>query len=51
MVPDRQPLAGLVNNAGSSFPDLLLVQSVADFRRKININLVGMFAATRALSD
>jgi NAD(P)-dependent dehydrogenase (short-subunit alcohol dehydrogenase family) len=45
-----QTLAGLVNNAGSSFPDPLLVQSVADFRRQININLVGMFAVTRAFA-
>jgi hypothetical protein len=45
-----QPLAGLVNNAGSSFPDPLLVQSVADFRRQISINLVGMFAVTRAFA-
>ena len=42
-----QKLAGLVNNTGSSFPDSLLVQSVADFRRQININLVGTFAVTR----
>jgi len=43
-------LDGLVNNAGSSFPDPLLVQSVADFRRQIEINLVGMFAVTRAFA-
>ena len=41
-------LAALVNNAGSSFSDPLLIQSVADFRRQIGINLVGMFAVTRA---
>ena len=43
-------LDGLVNNAGSSFSDPLLVQSVADFRRQIEINLVGMFAVTRAFA-
>lgn len=45
-----QTLDGLVNNAGSSFPDPLLVQSVADFRNQIDINLVGMFAVTRAFA-
>jgi NAD(P)-dependent dehydrogenase (short-subunit alcohol dehydrogenase family) len=43
-------LDGLINNAGSSFPDPLLVQSVADFRSQIDINLVGMFAVTRAFA-
>lgn len=43
-------LDGLVNNAGSSYPDPLLVQSVADFRNQIDINLVGMFAVTRAFA-
>lgn len=43
-------LDGLVNNAGSSFSDPLLLQSVADFRRQIEINLVGMFAVTRAFA-
>ncbi|HLZ84962.1 MAG TPA: SDR family NAD(P)-dependent oxidoreductase [Caulobacteraceae bacterium] len=43
-------LVGLVNNAGASFSDPLLVQSVADFRRQIEINLVGMFAVTRAFA-
>ena len=43
-------LDGLVNNAGSSFTDPLLVQSVADFRKQIEINLVGVFAVTRAFA-
>ncbi len=43
-------LDGLVNNAGSSFSDPLLIQSVADFRRQIEVNLVGMFAVTRAFA-
>lgn len=41
-------LDGLVNNAGSSFPDPLLLQSIADFREQININLVGVFAVIKA---
>ena len=47
---DGANLLGLVNNAGSSFPDPLMVQSVADFRKQIDINLVGMFAVTRAFA-
>ena len=43
-------LDGLVNNAGSSYPGPLLVQSVAEFRAQIDINLVGMFAVTRAFA-
>ncbi len=43
-------LDGLVNNAGSSFTNPLLVQSVADFRKQIEINLVGVFAVTRAFA-
>ena len=43
-------LDGLVNNAGSSFIDPLLVQSVADFRKQVDINLVGTFAVTRAFA-
>ncbi len=46
-----QTLAGLVNNAGRSFPNPLLVQSVADFRKQIEINLVGVFAVTRAFAS
>ena len=43
-------LDGLVNNAGASLTDPLLVQSVADFRKQIEINLVGVFAVTRAFA-
>ena len=43
-------LDGLVNNAGASFSDPLLVQSVADFRKQIEIILVGVFAVTRAFA-
>lgn len=43
-------LDGLVNNAGASFPGPLLVQSVEEFRKQIEINLVGVFAVTRAFA-
>ena len=43
-------LDGLVNNAGASFSNPLLVQSVAEFRKQIEINLVGVFAVTRAFA-
>ena len=43
-------LDGLVNNVGSSFSGPLLVQSVVDFRRQVEINLIGMFAVTRAFA-
>jgi len=43
-------LDGLVNNAGSSFPGPLLLQSIAEFRKQIEINLVGLFAVTRAFA-
>jgi hypothetical protein len=43
-------LDGLVNNAGASFSDPLLVQSVADFRKQLEINVVGVFAVTRAFA-
>lgn len=43
-------LDGLVNNAGIALSDPLLVQTVADFRKQIEVNLVGMFAVTRAFA-
>ena len=43
-------LDGLVNNAGIALSDPLLVQSVADFRKQIEINLVAVFAVTRAFA-
>ncbi len=43
-------LDGLVNNAGIALSDPLLVQSVANFRKQIEVNLVGMFAVTRAFA-
>lgn len=43
-------LDGLVNNAGIALSGPLLVQTVADFRKQIEVNLVGMFAVTRAFA-
>lgn len=43
-------LGGLVNNAGIALSAPLLVQSVADFRKQIEVNLVGTFAVTRAFA-
>ncbi len=43
-------LDGLVNNAGMALADPLLVQTVANFRRQIEVNLVGLFAVTRAFA-
>ncbi len=43
-------LDGLVNNAGMALADPLLVQTVADFRRQIEVNLIGLFAVTRAFA-
>ena len=45
-----QPIHGLVNNAGIALPDPLLVQSTADFRRQIEVNLVGPFMVTKAFA-
>lgn len=41
---DDANLHGLVNNADSSFPDTLLLQSVPDSRKQLDVNLVGLFA-------
>jgi NAD(P)-dependent dehydrogenase (short-subunit alcohol dehydrogenase family) len=41
-------LEGLVNNAGSSYTDPLMVQPVEDFRMQMEVNVVGMFAVTRS---
>ena len=43
-------LNGLVNNAGMGHVRPLLVQTVANFRKQIEVNLVGMFAVTRAFA-
>jgi len=44
-----QALAGLVNNAGIAVGGPLEFVSVEDFRRQLEVNLVGMFAVTKAL--
>lgn len=41
-------LAGLVNNAGIVVPAPVLSQSRADFEAQLQVNLVGLFTATRA---
>lgn len=41
-------LGGLVNNAGVSIAGPLALQSPADFRRQIEVNLVGPFMVTQA---
>lgn len=43
-------LDGLVNNAGMALAGPLLVQSIADFRKQIEVNLIGVFAVTRAFA-
>lgn len=43
-------LDGLVNNAGIALSDPLLVQSTADFRRQIEVNLIGPFVVTKAFA-
>lgn len=41
------PVAALVNNAGIALPGDFLGYSVADFRRVLDVNLVGAFVATQ----
>jgi len=43
-------LDGLVNNAGASIAGPLALQPVADFRKQIEINLVGPFLVTQAFA-
>ena len=43
-------LDGLVNNVGVVLAGPLLVQTVADFRKQIEVNLIGTFAVTRAFA-
>ena len=43
-----QGLAGLVNNAGIAVPAPLEYQPIDDFRRQIEVNLVGQVAVTQA---
>ncbi len=41
-------LDGLVNNAGSSYTDPLMVQPIEDFRMQMEVNVVGVFTVTRS---
>jgi len=43
-------LAGLVNNAGAAFPGPLLYQPIEEFRRQIEVNLIGQLAVTQAFA-
>jgi NAD(P)-dependent dehydrogenase (short-subunit alcohol dehydrogenase family) len=43
-------LDGLVNNAGIALTDPLIVQPTEDFRRQIDVNLVGPFIVTKAFA-
>jgi NAD(P)-dependent dehydrogenase (short-subunit alcohol dehydrogenase family) len=43
-------LAGLVNNAGAAFPGPLLHQPLEEFRRQIEVNLIGQLAVTQAFA-
>ena len=42
-------LAGLVNNAGSTLPGPVEYLALSDFRRQLEVNLVGPLAVTQAL--
>jgi NAD(P)-dependent dehydrogenase (short-subunit alcohol dehydrogenase family) len=43
-----QTLSGLVNNAGIAVPAPLIYQSVSDFRRQLEVNLIGPLIVTQA---
>jgi NAD(P)-dependent dehydrogenase (short-subunit alcohol dehydrogenase family) len=47
---EGQALAGLVNNAGAAFPGPLLYQPLAEFRRQIEVNLIGQLAVIQAFA-
>jgi NAD(P)-dependent dehydrogenase (short-subunit alcohol dehydrogenase family) len=47
---DGEKLAGLVNNAGIAVPGPLLGLPIDDFRRQIDINLVGVVITTKAFA-
>lgn len=46
----RKTLAGLVNNAGVAFPGPLLHLPIEDFRRQLEVNLVGQLCVTQAFA-
>ena len=43
-------LAGLVNNAGIAVPGPLLALSIDDFRRQLEVNLIGQLTVTQAFA-
>jgi len=43
-----ETLFGLVNNAGIAFPAPLLHQPIADFRKQMEVNLIGQLIVTQA---
>lgn len=45
-----QTLSALVNNAGIAMAGPLLVQPISDFRKQLEVNLIGVFAVTRAFA-
>jgi NAD(P)-dependent dehydrogenase (short-subunit alcohol dehydrogenase family) len=45
-----QTLLGLVNNAGIATPGPVLHQPLADYRKQIEVNLVGAFTVTQAFA-
>ncbi|NOT41895.1 MAG: SDR family NAD(P)-dependent oxidoreductase [Alphaproteobacteria bacterium] len=45
-----QTLKGLVNNAGIATPGPVLHQPLADYRKQIEVNLVGAFTVTQAFA-
>jgi NAD(P)-dependent dehydrogenase (short-subunit alcohol dehydrogenase family) len=47
---DGAALVGLVNNAGVAFPGPLLHQPLEEFRRQIDINLIGQLAVIQAFA-
>jgi len=48
-VRDAGPLHGLVNNAGVALPAPLELMPLDDFRRQLEVNLVGQLAVTQAV--
>ncbi len=43
-------LVGLINNAGGAFPGPLLYQPLDEFRRQIEINLIGQLCVIQSLT-
>lgn len=43
-------LSGLVNNAGIAIPGPILLQSVQDYRKQVEVNLIGAFTVSQAFA-